>query len=125
MLDADLGTLTYANAGDYAPMLVRASGEVERLATGGAVLGVLPESGYEHQRVSVGTGDRLVLFTDGITEARNAADEEFGEDRLAALAVAHRGCSAPALQARLAAAVAEFTGGLFQDDATLIVLAAE
>lgn len=125
VLDADLGTLTYANAGHYAPMLVRASGEVERLATGGAVLGVLPESGYEHQRVSVGNGDRLVLFTDGITEARNAADEEFGEDRLAALAVAHRGCSAPALQARLAAAVAEFTGGLFQDDATLIVLAAE
>jgi sigma-B regulation protein RsbU (phosphoserine phosphatase) len=66
-----------------------------------------------------------VLFTDGITEARDESDVEFGEDRLISLAVENRGCSAPALQARLAAAVAAFTGGRFQDDATLIVLAAE
>ena len=125
VLDADLGTLTFANAGHYAPMLVRADGGIERLATGGAVLGVFAESAYEHERVAVGSGDRLILFTDGITEARNDADEEFGEERLAALAVEHRTCSAPAIQARLATAVADFTGGRFQDDATLIVLAAD
>ena len=72
-----------------------------------------------------GAGDRLILYTDGLTEARNTADEEFGEDRLLASAIAHRDCSAPALQARLTAAIAAFTDGSLQDDATLMVLAAD
>ena len=122
--DADLGTLTYANAGHYPPILVRADGSVERLAAGGAVLGVFADGASEQGRVSIGRGDRLVLYTDGITEARDEHDEEFGEERLVALASQHRGCSAPALQARLIDAVATFTAGTFQDDATLIVLAA-
>jgi len=125
VVDADLGTLTFSNAGHYAPILLRANGEVERLDFGGAVLGVFPDSGYEQGRVTVGAGDRLVLFTDGITEARNTQGEEFGEERLIELAIQNRVCSAPALQARLAQAVEEFTGGRFQDDATLIVMAAE
>jgi phosphoserine phosphatase RsbU/P len=123
--DADLGTLTYANAGHYPPLLVRSDGCVERLDIGGAVLGVFPESVYAHGQAALGHGDRLVLFTDGITEARDESGGEFGEDRLTALAIEHRACSAPALQARLVDAVAAFTGGRFQDDATLIVLAAD
>jgi phosphoserine phosphatase RsbU/P len=122
--DGDLGALTYANAGHYPPVLVRADGHIERLGTGGAVLGVLPESTYDQGHVSLSAGDRLLLFTDGITEARDEHDEEFGEARLVSLAAEHRSCSAPALQARLVDAVATFTGGHFQDDATLIVLAA-
>jgi phosphoserine phosphatase RsbU/P len=125
VVDADLGTLTFSNAGHYAPILVRANGDVERLDSGGAVLGIFPDGGYEQGRVTVGCGDRLILFTDGIPEARNAQDLEFGEEQLIALAVENRVCSAPALQARLAQAVADFTGGRFQDDATLIVMAAE
>jgi phosphoserine phosphatase RsbU/P len=125
VVDADLGTLTFSNAGHYAPILVRANGDVERLDSGGAVLGIFPDGAYEQGRVTVGCGDRLILFTDGITEARNAQDLEFGEEQLIALAVENRVCSAPALQARLAQAVADFTGGRFQDDATLIVMAAE
>ena len=66
-----------------------------------------------------------MLFTDGLTEARSAADEEFGEQRLLEALLEHRACSAPALQARLANAVAAFTGGSLQDDATLMVLAAD
>ena len=123
--DADLGTLAYANAGHYPPMLVRADGRVERLAKGGAVLGVFPEGSYSAGCVSLARGDRLIMYTDGITEACDEADEEFGEDRLQALAVQHRACSAPALQARLVDAVNTFTAGRFTDDATLIVLAAE
>ena len=125
IVDAEIGLLTFANAGHYAPILVRADGQVERLVTGGAVLGVFPDSHYDQDSVAVGTGDRLVLYTDGITEARNVEDEEFGEDRLVELVVDNRTCSAPALQSRLAKAVADFTGGEFQDDATLIVLAAD
>jgi serine phosphatase RsbU (regulator of sigma subunit) len=66
-----------------------------------------------------------VLFTDGLTEARNIDDEEFGEARLIDAALEHRGCSAPAMQARLSDAVATFCGGRLQDDATLIVLASD
>ena len=124
VIDTELGVVSYCNAGHYAPMVVRAGGGVERLTAGGPVLGVLPDAVYEQGRASVGAGDRVILFTDGITEARAGEDDEFGEDRLLDLAVEHRACSAPALQARLNAAVASFTGGRFHDDSTLIVLAA-
>ena len=125
VIDATAGVLTYTNAGHYLPMLIRPDGSVERLGQGGPVLGVLGDAEYEQAHVSLGAGDRLVLFTDGLTEARSADDEEFGEDRLLHAAVAHRGCSAPALQARLTAEVASFTGGRLQDDATLMVLASD
>lgn len=123
LFDAPSGTLTYANAGHYLPIVVRVDGSIERLGLGGPVLGVIPDAQYEQSRVSLGAGDRLVLFTDGLTEARNSADEEFGEDRLVEAAVRHRRCDAHDLRARLAAAVDEFTGGRLQDDATLMVLA--
>ena len=125
MLDAASGVLSYTNAGHYLPVVVRAGGAVERLGEGGPVLGVIGGAEYGQAQVTLGQGDRLVLFTDGLTEARNRDDEEFGEARLIDLAVRHRACSAPALQARLAEAVAAFTGGRLQDDATLIVLAAD
>jgi sigma-B regulation protein RsbU (phosphoserine phosphatase) len=125
VLDAPAGTLTYTNAGHYLPVLVRADGSIERLGAGGPVLGVLPDAEYEQAQLTMNAGDRLLLFTDGITEARDAGDEEFGEERLIEAAIAHRACSAPALQARLADAVVAFTGGRLQDDATLIVLASD
>jgi len=125
VLDAATGVLTYTNAGHYLPLLVRTDASVERLGEGGPVLGVLPHADYAQAQVALTAGDRIVLFTDGLTEARDAADEEFGETRLIAAAIEHRACSAPALQARLADAVATFTGGHLQDDATLIVLAAD
>jgi sigma-B regulation protein RsbU (phosphoserine phosphatase) len=135
ILDTDIGVLTYCNAGHYPPIVVRADGSVDRLTAGGPVLGIFPESAYEQGRVNVSPGDRLVLFTDGITEARAQGDdpgnddphngEEFGDERLVDLTVTHRTCSAPALQARLSEAVASFTGGRFHDDATLMVAAAE
>src|SRR6185436_21084417 len=96
VLDAATGVLTYCNAGHYLPMLVRADGTSERLGIGGPVLGVLPDAEYEKASISLGAGDRVVLFTDGLTEARNEADDEFGEDRLLESAIAHRACSAPA-----------------------------
>jgi sigma-B regulation protein RsbU (phosphoserine phosphatase) len=125
LLEAATGVLTYTNAGHYLPILVHADGSVERLGEGGPVLGVIAQAEYGQAQVALGAGDRLVFFTDGLTEARNEADEEFGESRLVEATVDHRACSAPALQARLADAVAAFTGGRLQDDATLIVLAAD
>jgi phosphoserine phosphatase RsbU/P len=134
LIDTEESTLTFTNAGHFPPVLVRADGTVHRLATGGAVLGVFPDATYEQGQVAIQTGDRMVLFTDGITEAHCAEDAatassddfvEFGEPRLIDLIVANRGCSAPALQARLADAVATFSAGKFHDDATLIVIACD
>jgi phosphoserine phosphatase RsbU/P len=123
LLDDEVARLTYANAGHYPPVLARANGTVERLGTGGAVLGVFPDGVYEQGEVALREGDRLVFYTDGITDVTNASDEEFGEPRLVDLIVENRACSAPALQARLADAVANFANDRLQDDATLIVLA--
>ncbi len=121
----DLGarTITYTNAGHCPAILVRANGEVLRLAAGGAVLGVFPEWSYEQATVPLASGDRLVLFTDGVTEAANALDEEFGEERLAQLTAALRDRGAQELKNRILQTVASFTGGRAQDDATLVVVA--
>jgi sigma-B regulation protein RsbU (phosphoserine phosphatase) len=125
VIDTGDGTLTFSNAGHYLPIVVHADGSVSRLTEGGPVLGVFADAVYEQGRVPITSGDRIILFTDGVTEARNDQDEEYGEDRLVAACVANRFCSAPALQARLAEEVAAFAGDHLQDDATLIVVAVE
>jgi sigma-B regulation protein RsbU (phosphoserine phosphatase) len=122
-LDADGGCLTYANAGHNPPLLVRADGRIDRLAPGGTVLGVFAESAYEQGEFAVAPGDRLVLYTDGMTEGRNASGDEFGEDRLAESAVAHRALGADPMLAAVLRDVDAFNGGVYEDDATLIVAA--
>jgi sigma-B regulation protein RsbU (phosphoserine phosphatase) len=117
--------LTYTNAGHCEPILVRANGEIERLKADGAVLGVFPKWSFQQTELSLGVGDRLVLFTDGISEAVNARDEEFGEERLVELVRALRDRGAFELKDRILQAVATFTGGRAQDDATLVVVAVE
>ncbi len=125
VVDRIAGKLTYTNAGHCAPLLVRANGAVVRLDAGGAVLGVFPEWPFEQAEVTIAPGDRLVLFTDGITEASNARDEEFGEERLAELTSALRDRGAHELKNRILQTVSSFTGGRTQDDATLVVVAVE
>jgi len=122
-VDMSTRRVSYTNAGHCAPVLVRANGEIERLEAGGAVLGVFPEWPYEQGEVSLAPGDRLLLFTDGITEASNARDEEFGEERLAQLASALRDRGAHELKNRILQAISIFTGGRVQDDATLVIVA--
>jgi len=122
--DAKRRRLVYANAGHDAPILERSDGTRVRLREGGAVLGVFRDWNYEQHEVGFGPGDRLLLFTDGVTEVRNTAGEEFGEQRLLDLIANHRGLGARELQGRIMQAVAEFSGGEFHDDATLIVMTA-
>ncbi len=123
VIDLKAHQVTYTDAGHCAPILVRASGEVVRLKAGGAVLGVFPEWTYEQAAVALEPGDRLVLFTDGVTEAANSRDEEFGEERLAQLISALRDRGAQELKNRILQTVSSFTGGRAQDDATLVVAA--
>jgi len=125
LLDVQSRTLAYANAGHNAPLLVRRDGRCLRLKEGGAVFGVFAQTDYEEREIELQSGDRLLLFTDGLTEARNAADEEFGEERLVTLMTTKRRLGAAELQRQVMAAVTEFSGGEFHDDATLMVIAVE
>lgn len=116
--------LFYANAGHNAPVLLRRDGSYALLQEGGGVLGVIPDWGYEQGAVEFKDGDKVVLFTDGVTEARNSEGEEFGEDRLIDLLVENRELSAAEMQKKVMKVVADFSNGDFQDDATLIVMSA-
>jgi len=123
LLDGTGKRLTFTNAGHNAPMLVHRDGSWLRLREGGVPLGLFPHWNYERGEVQFAPGDRLVLFTDGMTEVSGADGEEFGEERLLAVLVENRHLNAKDLQARILAEVAEFSGGRFEDDATLVVVA--
>lgn len=124
-LDCQARTLTYTNAGHNAPLLVHAEGSCELLDKGGMVLGADTDYSYEQREIALRSGDLLVIFTDGISEACNAKGEEFGEERIVTMAREHRGAPAVEIHSRLMNAVTEHCGDNFADDATLIVLAVE
>jgi phosphoserine phosphatase RsbU/P len=117
--------LTYVNAGHNAPFVVRSDGSHERLREGGTVLGVFDSRNYEMGSAQLLPGDRVILFTDGVTEACNPGGEEFGEVRLLRLLQLHSTLAARELQAKILKVVAEFSGGRWQDDATLLVMAVD
>lgn len=123
ILDGDAHTFQYCNAGHLYPIMV-SGGSVGMLEQGGAVLGVFPAWTYEDSTIELRRGDRLLLFTDGITEASDADDQEFEETRIASFAKANSALSASELNSRLLAQVTAFCGAQFRDDATLLVIAA-
>ena len=121
-LDTRRRVLRFTNAGHNPPLLARSNREVLRLETGGRVLGALTDSIYEEQEIELGSGDRLLLFTDGVTEVRNASGEEFGEERLRELLVQEHRRSAAKLKSTIINKVSEFCGDQFDDDAALMVV---
>ena len=123
ILDGETRTFQYSNAGHLHPILV-SDGSIRMLEQGGAVLGVFPAWTYEDSTIEMRTGDRLLLCTDGITEASNANGQEFEEAGIATFAVANRTLSAKDLNSQLLAQVTTYCGARFQDDATLLVIAA-
>jgi phosphoserine phosphatase RsbU/P len=124
-IDPAAQRVTYSNAGHNPPLLVHADGTIDRLTEGGMVLGVFPDNAYGQADLSLRPGDRLVFYTDGITEVRDRAGDEYDEARLLAACLAARGGTAEAMKDALLADVARFSGGVFEDDATLIVVAIE
>ena len=124
-LDVSRRTLTYTNAGHNPPFLMRRNDECIRLDDGGCVIGAFVDSSYTQREVQLNEGDRLLLFTDGVTEARNESKEEFGEERLKDCLRAYRGRDAAELRTIILDEVAGFCGDNFDDDAALMVVIAE
>lgn len=123
MIDAAECRLNYANAGHWPPILLHRSGTAVFLKQGGAPLGIFPDRNYEDAEARLEPGDRLVLYTDGVTEATNSEGQEFGEPKLVELGSRNVALSASDLLETIMKEVASFSAGSFQDDFTLVVVA--
>jgi sigma-B regulation protein RsbU (phosphoserine phosphatase) len=126
ILDPVTGAVSYCNAGHPPPYLLSAQGgsAVQTLRRTGMVLGVAEDAAWEQEVVQLAPGDALVLYTDGVTEARNERDTFFKEDRLLECVQAVRGRSAREIQNAILADVREFVGDAPQsDDIALMVVA--
>ena len=119
--DAQIQRLEYTNAGHPAPLYI-AGQQVQRLSAGGTVLGLFDDHRYESQVVAVVPGSLLVVYSDGLTEAENPDEEEFGEQRVLEVALRQGQASAAAVMKKLLEAVDQWTGPAeHADDITLIV----
>ena len=124
-LDQHTRELRYVNAGHNAPYLLRAGGDspVEELTTGGTIIGMFPQTRYEEGTLALNTGDVLIVFTDGVTEALNPADEEFGEDRLKDLLRAVGALPIEEMSARIAGELKNWIQDAAQyDDLTFLLM---
>jgi sigma-B regulation protein RsbU (phosphoserine phosphatase) len=121
--DSEHQVMVYCNAGHCAPLLLREDGSAERLESGGPVLGVLPDVVFESGRVHLRAGDRIVLYTDGLSEAASADGEEFGETRVGEVCRTAWDLGPEAMIRALVDAIREHSAGELQDDLTVLVLA--
>ena len=126
VLSAESGYVTLLNAGHMPPLWLHGTSLTPTLTTlpnGSMVLGMMPDVTFEDQRVDVASGDLLVVYSDGVSEAMNEAGEFFGDDRLHALAIETRVMSAPAAGRHILDGLAAFVGEAEQsDDVSLMVL---
>lgn len=119
---ADAGRrLRYVNCGHNPPLLLRANGKLERLVATATVLGMFTDWHCDVVETSLAPGDLLVMYTDGISEAPNAAGDEFGEKRLLETIRSSNPTSAADLLARISDAVQQFSSGIQADDLTLVI----
>ncbi len=123
ILDAGSGALCYTSAGHNPGLVVRNDGATEWLQASGMPLGLMPVGGYNTAEVTLAEGDTVVLYTDGITEANNPVDEEFGEQRLEAVCVANRHLPPRELAAALDRELEAFAQGVpYADDRTVVIV---
>jgi sigma-B regulation protein RsbU (phosphoserine phosphatase) len=124
--DAARRVFNYINAGHNLPILRRASGSIERLDVGGLPLGIQAEAKYESASVTLAPGDWLIIFTDGLVEAENSRQEEYGETRLLSAIGAAAATTPTEMLNRLMAELDAFVGSTPQhDDVTCLLIKAE
>ena len=121
--DPRSGELEYVSCGHLRPLLRRAGGVVETLSAGGLPVGLFDQLKPKVRQAAMQPGDLLFLYTDGVTEAVDTEDREFGEERLLGLIAASEGASAAEAITRVTAAVSEFSRGEPQfDDLTCLAI---
>ncbi len=122
-LDPETGSLVYVNAGHNVPILRKASGALERLEAGGIPVGIFAEAAYQVGTARLERGDWLVIFTDGVVEAVNTKDVEYGEPELIRLVDRESGSAPAELLRSLMAGLDQFVGNTPQhDDITCLLL---
>jgi phosphoserine phosphatase RsbU/P len=124
VLDPLKMTLKYVSAGHNPPFMLRKGGkDIILLKAKGVAMGVIPDIGLEEKEIKLDSGDVVVLYTDGVTEAINGKEEQFGPDRVTDIAEKYRDCSSDEIMQRIKEGVLEFSRGQPQfDDITLMVL---
>jgi sigma-B regulation protein RsbU (phosphoserine phosphatase) len=122
--NAQTAVLTYVNAGHPSPILMRSNSDIERLSSVGLPIGMFADAQYTDRKLQMPTGSRLVIFTDGLTDAQNATEEEFGDERLIDCCKAiPAGVDAEGVADIVMQAVAEWSVGAEQfDDTTIVVI---
>jgi len=122
VLDTREQRITFCNAGHNPPMLRRADGETRRLEEGGPAIARMLRERFTEGSLLLEHGDRVLLFTDGASEAQNADGEEFGEARLEAILAQPELGTARQLQGAIVSAVTAFSEGDLEDDLTIVAL---
>lgn len=117
------GNLEYINAGHVPPLIRRASGELVELSSSNFPVGMFREAEFARERVSLAPGDYLVIYSDGVSEARNLGDEMFEQERLSSVLRDFSGDGVEQLADAIGSGVRKFTGGAPQaDDITMVVV---
>jgi phosphoserine phosphatase RsbU/P len=125
LLDPDMRKLTYVNAAQVAPVVIRAGGALERLEEGGAAIGMFAAARYQQGIVQLEAGDTVVCFSDGISEATNGQDEMWGEEQCLALLQRSSQASAEGMADALVGGADAFSGEAEQhDDMTVVAVKA-
>ncbi|HSV32915.1 MAG TPA: SpoIIE family protein phosphatase [Pyrinomonadaceae bacterium] len=121
-LDPKTGGLSFLNAGHNPPMIVHAGGTMEQLAAGGLPLGIMPNAEFREGRTTLHPGDVLVIYSDGVSEAINPNNEEFGPTRLYEVVARNLDASAAGIRDRIESALTKFCQGTpAADDITLVI----
>ncbi|MCK4830633.1 serine/threonine-protein phosphatase, partial [bacterium] len=121
--DIKNNTFTYCNAGHNPPYIIGSNRKVLELMTGGIILGMMANIEFETETLRLKAGDLIVMFTDGITEAMNEKEEEFGEKRLLSFVKDSPDKSAQDLIEGILSEVDSFSGALPQaDDITMVIV---
>ncbi len=122
-IDPVSGRLFYVNAGHNPPLLVRTDGTTEKLSEGGLLFGVVRNVSYTEGEVTLHSGDTLLMYTDGVTEAMNSTEEEFGEDRVISIVSENSALSLKELLRMIERSVEGFHGSSsYADDFTLLAV---
>ncbi len=122
-LDPQTGTIKYINAGHNPPLVGRADGSVEQLESGGFPLGILPMAQYDVGETRLAPGEALVIYSDGVSEANNAAEDEFGMERLTEVVRRNVSASAAGMRDKVESALSAFTKTApANDDITLVIV---